>query len=125
MFLEVYSKKLNWVMGKVSANPSVLLVNSSLDVIYILQTLKNIYRKMENFRLVQFSRNFAVGRDPRKLQSAKYIPGLSKVKAIIRWWSGAVVRASDFGPRGPWFEPWPVHILLRLEQVTFTLLSTG
>ena len=29
------------------------------------------------------------------------------------WWrSGAVVRASDFGPRGPWFEPRPMHILL-------------
>ena len=31
---------------------------------------------------------------------------------ILRWRSGAVVRASDFGPRGPWFEPQPVHILL-------------
>ena len=36
-----------------------------------------------------------------------------------------MVRASDFQPRGPWFEPRPVHILLWLEQVTFTLLSTG
>ena len=26
-----------------------------------------------------------------------------------RWRSGAVVRASDFGPRGTWFEPLPVH----------------
>ena len=26
--------------------------------------------------------------------------------------SGAVVRASDFGPKGPWFEPRPVHISL-------------
>ena len=42
-----------------------------------------MYRKMENFRVVQFSRNFAVGRDPRKLKSAKYIPSVSKVKAII------------------------------------------
>ena len=41
------------------------------------------YRKMENFRVVQFSWNFAVGRDPRKLKSAKYVPSLSKVKAII------------------------------------------
>ena len=39
--------------------------------------------KMENFRVVQFSWNFAVGRDPRKLKSAKYVPSLSKVKAII------------------------------------------
>ena len=38
---------------------------------------------MENFRVVQFSRSFAVGRDPRKLKSAKYIPSLSKVKAIF------------------------------------------
>ena len=28
------------------------------------------------------------------------------------WRSGAVVRASDFGPRGPWFENRPVHISL-------------
>ena len=41
------------------------------------------YRKMENFRVVQFSGNFAVGRDPRKLKSAKYIPSMSKVKARI------------------------------------------
>ena len=33
-------------------------------------------------------------------------------KYISRWRSGAVVRASDFGPRGPWFEPRPVHISL-------------
>ena len=30
------------------------------------------------------------------------------------WRSGAVVRASDFGPRGPLFEPRPVHISLWL-----------
>ena len=41
------------------------------------------YRKMGNFRVVQFSLNFAVGQDPRKLKSAKYFPSLSKVKAII------------------------------------------
>ena len=33
--------------------------------------------------VVQFSRNFTVGRDPQKLKSAKNIPSLSKVKAII------------------------------------------
>ena len=27
-------------------------------------------------------------------------------------WSGAVNRASDFGPRGPWFDFPPVHISL-------------
>ena len=31
---------------------------------------------------------------------------------FVRWRSGAVVRALDFGPRGPWFEPRPVHISL-------------
>ena len=31
---------------------------------------------------------------------------------LLRWWSGAVVRASDFGQRGPLFEPRLVHILL-------------
>ena len=30
---------------------------------------------------------------------------------VAEWWP-SVVRASDFGPRGPWFEPWPVHISL-------------
>ena len=33
-------------------------------------------------------------------------------KNVTGWQSGAVVRASDFGPRGPWFEPRPVHISL-------------
>ena len=31
---------------------------------------------------------------------------------LTRWRSGVVVRVSDFGPRGPWFEPRPVHISL-------------
>ena len=31
-----------------------------------------IYRKMGNFRVVQFSRYFAVSHEPRKLKSAKY-----------------------------------------------------
>ena len=35
------------------------------------------YRKMGNFRVVQFSRYFAVRRDPRKLKSAKYFPSLT------------------------------------------------
>ena len=38
-----------------------------------------------------------------------------------RWRSGAV--ASDFGPSGPWFELCTFRC--GLEQVTFTLLSTG
>ena len=38
---------------------------------------------MENFRVVQFLRNIAAGRDPQKLKSAKNIPSLSKVKPII------------------------------------------
>ena len=37
---------------------------------------------------------------------------LKKLTIARRWRSGAVVRASDFGPRGPWFEPRPVHISL-------------
>ena len=40
------------------------------------------YRKMETFRVAQFSWNFAVGKDPRKLKSAKYFPSLPIVKAI-------------------------------------------
>ena len=41
------------------------------------------YRKMENFRVVQFSQNFVVGQAPRKFISAEYFPSLPKVKAII------------------------------------------
>ena len=49
-----------------------------------------------------------------------------KACIIPRWRSGAVVRGSDFVPRGPWFETRPVHISLWPgEQVTFTLLSSG
>ena len=36
----------------------------------------------------------------------------NEVKCFKWWRSGAVVRASDFGPRGPRFEPRPVHISL-------------
>ena len=50
--------------------------------IHLIEYMK-IYRKMENFRVVQFSSNFAVGRDPRKLKATKYIPSLSKAKAIL------------------------------------------
>ena len=31
-----------------------------------------------------------------------------------------MVRASDVGPRGPWFEPQPGAVRCGLEQVTFT-----
>ena len=34
--------------------------------------------------------------------------------------TGAVVRASDFGPRCPRFEPRPGAVCCDLEQVTFT-----
>ena len=45
------------------------------------------------------------------------------VSHTLAYWgrSGAVDRASDFGPRGPWFDSPPVHISLWPEQVTFTL----
>ena len=33
--------------------------------------------------------------------------------------TGAVVRTSDYGPRGPWFEPRPGTVRCGLEQVTF------
>ena len=33
-------------------------------------------------------------------------------RRLERGWSGAVVRASDFRPRGPWFEPRSVRISL-------------
>ena len=34
--------------------------------------------------------------------------------------TGAVVRASDIGPRGPWFEPRPGAVRRGIEQVKFT-----
>ena len=37
------------------------------------------YRKTENFRVVQFSRNFAVSINPRKLKSAKHFPIFEKL----------------------------------------------
>ena len=37
------------------------------------------YRKTGNFRVVQFSRNFAVSINPRKLKSAKYFPIFEKI----------------------------------------------
>ena len=43
-----------------------------------------------------------------------------KIAWQIRGRSGAVVRASDFGTRGPWFEPWPGAVRCGIEQVTFT-----
>ena len=44
----------------------------------------------------------------------------SPTSLIFRGRTGAVVMASDFGPRGPWFEPWPGAVPCSLEQVTFT-----
>ena len=39
----------------------------------------NTYRKTGNFRVVQFSRNFAVCINPRKLKSAKYFHTVEKL----------------------------------------------
>ena len=57
--------------------------NNNIENAVAIKPFDDIYRKMENFRVVQFSRNFAVCRDPRKLKSAKYFSSLFKVKAII------------------------------------------
>ena len=46
------------------------------------------------------------------LKGPTYIRMLYHLEHIARWRNGAVVRASDFGPRGPWFDPRPVHISL-------------
>ena len=46
------------------------------------------------------------------LVTCKYEEDPIKNEGAKGWRSGAVVRASDFGPRGPWFEPRPVHISL-------------
>ena len=42
------------------------------------------------------------------------------LKGHTRGQAGAVVRASDFGPRGSWFKPRPGAVGCGLEQVTFT-----
>ena len=47
--------------------------------------------------------------DPKDTNGSIYV---GYQLTLLRWRSGAVVRASDFGPRGPWFEPRPVHISL-------------
>ena len=40
---------------------------------------ENEYRKTGNFRVVEFSRNFAASINPRKLKSAKYFPIFDKL----------------------------------------------
>ena len=45
----------------------------------------DLYRKTGNFRVVQFSRNFAVSISPRKLKSAKYFPIFEKL-VLRNWW---------------------------------------
>ena len=50
----------------------------------------------------------AVVNDPVTLVCVAEVAG----GEVVRWRRGAVVRASDCGPRGPWFEPRPVHISL-------------
>ena len=51
---------------------------------------------------------------PRDLVSRPDIMDETVPHTFIQSWrrSGAVVRVLDFGPRGPWFEPRPVHISL-------------
>ena len=62
------------------------------------------------FEQVQHKPGCTATEDGQKLE----IPDLESrgIVLSVRWWSGAVVRASDFGPRGPWFEPRLVHISL-------------
>ena len=58
----------------------------------------------DDWRLANVAPIFKKG---EKYDAANYRP-----VSLTGWRSGAVVRVSDFGPRGPWFEPWPVHISL-------------
>ena len=51
---------------------------------------------------------------------------LLRIKSVISRRSGAVVRASDFGQRGPWVESRPAHISLwPWASHIYPLLSTG
>ena len=47
-------------------------------------------------------------KDHPDMTSAIYFGHKASKKKV----GGGVVRALDFGPRGPWFEPRPVHISL-------------
>ena len=67
-----------------------------------------IYDKRDDFNFDIVDIPFLDGDVPRRPSCEVYISQLIR----FRWRSGAVVRASDFGPRGPWFEPQPVHISL-------------
>ena len=44
------------------------------------------YRNTGNFRVVHFSRNFAVSINPRKLKSAKYFPILFEKLVLRNYW---------------------------------------
>ena len=57
----------------------------------------------------------------RKIFLEVYILATTHQKAL----GGAVVRASDFGPRVPGSNPGRCTFRCGLEQATFTLLSTG
>ena len=68
-------------------------------------TNENACQLKQNF--IRFIRNF-IGRERGSMNLLICSGHITK----MGWRSGAVVRASDFGPRGPWFEPRPVHISL-------------
>ena len=50
-----------------------------VDALSFSVALSFKYRKTGNFRVVQFSRNFAVSINPRKLNSAKYFHIFKKI----------------------------------------------
>ena len=66
----------------------------------------------ENKDADQLGSNYCAADQRRWFHYTDITIPLLPIYEIRGWRSGAVVRASDFGPRGPWFEPRPVHISL-------------
>ena len=67
-----WQQRLRSDWADAQADLSLCWAHNSILVSFVMQRLISEYRKTGNFCVVQFSRNFAVSIDPRKLKSAKY-----------------------------------------------------
>ena len=63
-------------------------------------------------RIIQDSVRCYVNRIGNRLFRSRGYKPFSCSTQLREGLTGAVVRASDFGPRGPWFDPRPVCLLL-------------
>ena len=55
---------------------------------------------------------FAYAKNRFSIDAANVVCCIETGRFLFKGRSGAVDRASDFGPRGPWFDSPPVHISL-------------